>query len=126
MQRSKASISSRQHAAVSSSSSMDLSPTTTAARKGIKLNDPSLNYVSSASCAPKNSADNNNSVTGAVVPNVFVIREIDFNDSENFLYSPNIKEIALKNKWWEENTPFDFTKIYSGGEYHHQYYSGRR
>ena len=65
MHRSKASISSRQHAAVSSSS-MDLSPTTTAARKGIKLNDPSLNYVSS-SCAPKNIADNN-SITGAVVP----------------------------------------------------------
>ncbi|KAL7457646.1 hypothetical protein ACHAWC_009208, partial [Mediolabrus comicus] len=68
MQRSKASMSSRQHAAVSSSSSMDLSPTTTAARKGIKLNDPSLKeYVSSSCAAPKNSADNNN-VTGAVVP----------------------------------------------------------
>ena len=62
----------------------------------------------------------------AIVPNVFVIREIDFNDSDNFLYSPNIKDIALKNGWWEENTPFDFTKIYSGGEYKHQYYSGRR
>ena len=61
-----------------------------------------------------------------VVPNVFVIREIDFNDADNFLFSPNIKEIALKHGWWEENTPFDFTKIYSGGEYHHQYYSGRR
>ena len=61
-----------------------------------------------------------------VVPNVFVLREIDFNDKENFLYSANIQSIAEKNGWWKQGEPFDFTKIYSGGEYHHRYYSGRR
>ena len=61
-----------------------------------------------------------------VVPNVFVLREIDFEDPDNFLFSPNIKTIAKDRGWWVEGEPFDFTKIYSGGEYNHRYYSGRR
>ena len=62
----------------------------------------------------------------AVVANAYVIREIDFSDSVNFLYSPNIRSIALRLKLWSPGESFDFTKIYSGGEYGHKYYSGRR
>lgn len=46
----------------------------------------------------------------ATVDNMFVIRVIDF-DSPDFMYSKNIKQIALDNKLWKEDTPFDFTKI---------------
>lgn len=47
----------------------------------------------------------------AVVANTFVIRLIDFEDHENFMYSSNIKDVALQNKWWKQKTPFDFTLI---------------
>ena len=61
-----------------------------------------------------------------VVPNIFVIREIDVTDTENYLASANIFDIAKKNGWWDGKETFDFTKVYSGGEYNHRYYSGRR
>lgn len=62
----------------------------------------------------------------SVVANMFVIREINFDDKDNFMWSTTIKEIALKNNLWKENTPLDFSGIYSDGEYAHKYYSGRR
>eukprot|EP00441_Pelagodinium_beii_P026643 CAMPEP_0197679560 /NCGR_PEP_ID=MMETSP1338-20131121/91873_1 /TAXON_ID=43686 ORGANISM="Pelagodinium beii, Strain RCC1491" /NCGR_SAMPLE_ID=MMETSP1338 /ASSEMBLY_ACC=CAM_ASM_000754 /LENGTH=637 /DNA_ID=CAMNT_0043260627 /DNA_START=114 /DNA_END=2027 /DNA_ORIENTATION=- len=61
----------------------------------------------------------------AVIANMFIIREIDFNDSSNFMYSSNIKTIAQERGWWTGGA-FDFTWIYSEGEYDHKYYSGRR
>ena len=62
----------------------------------------------------------------SIVANMYIIREIDFNNSDKFLYSSNIKDIAIKHNLWTKGTPFDFTKIYSDGEYKHKYYSGRR
>jgi len=45
----------------------------------------------------------------AVVANLFVIREIDFNDSNNFMYSKNIKDVAIKRGYWKDGEKFDFT-----------------
>ena len=61
-----------------------------------------------------------------VVPNIFVVRNIDLDDSDNYLASSNIFDIARKNGWWDGKVDFDFTKVYSAGEYNHRYYSGRR
>ena len=64
----------------------------------------------------------------AVVPNVFIIREIDPDDSENFLYSKSVYRVATELGWWDKSDGnlLDFTAMYSDGEYSHKYYSGRR
>jgi dipeptidase len=62
----------------------------------------------------------------AVVANMYVIRDIDFDDGYTFLYSKEIKTIAQHFHLWSPGKPFDFVKIYSDGEYAHKYYSGRR
>lgn len=56
----------------------------------------------------------------AVVANSFVIREMDLSDPENFLGSTNIETIALELNLWKRGTPFDFSRIYSKGEYNHK------
>jgi dipeptidase len=61
-----------------------------------------------------------------VVANMFTIREVDFNDKDNYILSPNLIDAAKEHGWWKEGEPFDFTKMYSAGEYAHKYYSGRR
>jgi len=61
-----------------------------------------------------------------VVPNVFVIREVDPDDTENVMHSPNMLSVARKLGWWDGHSPFDFTAVYSPGEYMHPYYAGRR
>mmetsp|Transcript_120690 Transcript_120690/g.341273 ORF Transcript_120690/g.341273 Transcript_120690/m.341273 type:complete len:588 (-) Transcript_120690:143-1906(-) len=61
-----------------------------------------------------------------VVANMFTIREVDPNDKKNYILSPNIFDVARTQSWWKEGQPLDFTKMYSGGEYSHKYYSGRR
>jgi len=40
------------------------------------------------------------------------VREIDFDDPDNFMYSANIKEVAEKQGWWKPGEPFDFAEIY--------------
>lgn len=63
-----------------------------------------------------------------VVPNAFIIREIDPNDPNNFMYSDTVFSVATDLGWWDPSSdaPLDFTAMYSDGEYAHKYYSGRR
>ena len=62
----------------------------------------------------------------AVVPNIFIIRDIDLTDTANFLGSASLYTVAKAKGWWTPGTPLDFTAVYSDGEYAHKYYSGRR
>ena len=65
----------------------------------------------------------------SVLANMFVIRQVDPDDSDNFLMSDSVHSVAKDYGWWkskEEDSLLDFTKIYSDGEYAHKYYSGRR
>ncbi|EEQ99840.1 conserved hypothetical protein [Perkinsus marinus ATCC 50983] len=61
-----------------------------------------------------------------IVPNVFVIREIDPTDGDNFMFSDNIFDIALRLGWWDGQGLLDFAATYSVSEYNNPYYSGRR
>lgn len=61
-----------------------------------------------------------------VVANMFTIRVVDPKDKDNYILSPNLFDVARHKGWWKEGEPFDFTKMYSQGEYAHKYYSGRR
>ncbi|EKX54792.1 hypothetical protein GUITHDRAFT_159096 [Guillardia theta CCMP2712] len=61
-----------------------------------------------------------------IVANMFIIREVNLADSENFLGSPNMFSIAQSKGWWTPGSKFDFTAIFSDGEYAHKFYTGRR
>ncbi|KAG7400193.1 hypothetical protein PHYBOEH_006732 [Phytophthora boehmeriae] len=63
------------------------------------------------------------------VANQFVIRELDLSNPSEFLASPNIHDVAIRNNIWkpDEGTPFDFTRVYAHPRAEtHQYYSTRR
>ena len=65
----------------------------------------------------------------AVLANMFVIREVDPQDKDNFMMSESVHQVALDYQWWNGEKVdglLDFTKVYSDGEYAHKYYSGRR
>jgi dipeptidase len=62
----------------------------------------------------------------AVVANMFSIREIDLDDSANFLGRKDLWDLAKEYGLYTEGDPKDFTKTFSDGEYAHKYYSGRR
>jgi dipeptidase len=65
----------------------------------------------------------------AVVANMFTIRDVDLTDTQgqHFLYSDSMVSIALEKGWWKESDgAFDFTRIYSYGEYYAQGYSSNR
>lgn len=61
-----------------------------------------------------------------VAANEFRIREIR-KDAPDMLYSKNVFDIARKKGWWKPaDGALDWAKTYSGGEFHHPYYSLRR
>lgn len=62
----------------------------------------------------------------AVVANMFSIRDVDLQDTDNFLGRQDMWEIAFKQGLWSPGEPKDFTATFSDGEYAHKYYSGRR
>mmetsp|Transcript_68111 Transcript_68111/g.134414 ORF Transcript_68111/g.134414 Transcript_68111/m.134414 type:complete len:606 (+) Transcript_68111:101-1918(+) len=62
----------------------------------------------------------------AVAANMFIIREIDFTDPINFLYSSSVHTVAQAKGWWRPGCSLDFTATYSDGEYAQKFYSGRR
>jgi dipeptidase len=62
----------------------------------------------------------------AVVSNMFSIREMDMEDTDNFMGRRDMWEIAAKHGLYTPGTPKDFTATFSDGEYSHKYYSGRR
>jgi dipeptidase len=62
----------------------------------------------------------------AVVANMFSVREVDLNDTENYLGRADMWEIAEKEGLYTAGAVKDFTATFSDGEYAHKYYSGRR
>eukprot|EP00565_Helicotheca_tamesis_P002606 CAMPEP_0185726802 /NCGR_PEP_ID=MMETSP1171-20130828/2673_1 /TAXON_ID=374046 /ORGANISM="Helicotheca tamensis, Strain CCMP826" /LENGTH=615 /DNA_ID=CAMNT_0028395223 /DNA_START=115 /DNA_END=1962 /DNA_ORIENTATION=- len=64
----------------------------------------------------------------AVLANIFVIREVDPSDTDNFLMSKSVHDVAMDKGWWDPNDGklLDFTGIYSDGESSHKFYNGRR
>ena len=61
----------------------------------------------------------------AVLANMFVLRELDPSDTENFMMSASVHSVAKEYQWWDEASGelLDFTKVYSDGEYAHKFYS---
>ncbi len=49
------------------------------------------------------------------VPNCYTIRQIDFDDRDNFICSPGLVEYAVERGWYEpeEGQEFDFARAYS-------------
>lgn len=65
----------------------------------------------------------------SVIANSFIIREMDLSNSDRFLASPGIQEIAQSQGWWEpEKGAFDFTASfgYTGEGPLYPLYTGRR
>jgi dipeptidase len=72
----------------------------------------------------------------SAAPNSFIIRKMRLDDPDNFMYSENIKDLALANGWWSDQDKdpqeFDFFGTYGSQatEAHQKsvdtYYSGRR
>lgn len=62
----------------------------------------------------------------AVVANCFTITKIDLSDSDNFLGSTNMQQVAMETGNWDGEGDFDFSAAFSPGEYSHPYYSSRR
>ncbi|MBN1345506.1 MAG: C69 family dipeptidase [Phycisphaerae bacterium] len=59
--------------------------------------------------------------------NEFRTREIDTNDPNNVLYSPNLFTVTQAAGWYDPNSgPLDWLRTVSPGEYNHPYYSLRR
>ncbi|KAF0694904.1 Aste57867_14246 [Aphanomyces stellatus] len=48
-----------------------------------------------------------------IVPNTFVIRELNLTDSANFLASANVHAFAYAQGWADPSRPFDFTAAYA-------------
>uniref|UniRef100_K3W6W8 Peptidase n=1 Tax=Globisporangium ultimum (strain ATCC 200006 / CBS 805.95 / DAOM BR144) TaxID=431595 RepID=K3W6W8_GLOUD len=65
----------------------------------------------------------------SAVANAFVIREMDLNDTDNFMASPNVHAFAQEMGWWRpEDGVFDFTAAYGFRDFDptRPLYTGRR
>merc|ERR550532_3921366 len=62
----------------------------------------------------------------AVVPNVYVIREVDPANRRDFRVSSNALYVAKDLGFWDGQGAFDFARAFSLGEYNSPHYSGRR
>lgn len=65
------------------------------------------------------------------VTNGLTVREVDFADNDNFLFSTTMRDVALRHNLWHNGIPFDFTKIFGAGGIGEprigpQYYVSRR
>ena len=56
----------------------------------------------------------------AIVSNTFSIREVDLNDRENFIASPDLIDYAIERGWYdpEKDGAFDFARAYASEEAH--------
>ncbi|HSK68062.1 MAG TPA: C69 family dipeptidase [Candidatus Limnocylindria bacterium] len=54
------------------------------------------------------------------------ITEIDFDDSENFLYSTDITVLPEQMGWWKAGEPFNFADIFNPEPYGAPFYQSRR
>lgn len=60
-----------------------------------------------------------------VLANMFIIREVDPDDKDNFMIGSLVHSVAIDYGWWKPaDGLLDFTRVYSDGEYSHKYYSG--
>lgn len=62
----------------------------------------------------------------AIIPNFYTIRQIRFDDPENFMGSPDIIDYAIKNGWYDEKRdgPFDFKKTFFRPGYRQPVFDG--
>lgn len=58
--------------------------------------------------------------------NIFRIGEVDFADSDNFMYSEDIIDYAKKMGWYDGSEPFNFAKVYAASEKLNDPYNTRR
>ncbi|WP_083465677.1 dipeptidase [Salidesulfovibrio brasiliensis] len=61
-----------------------------------------------------------------VAANEFRIRDVVWDDPDNFLYSTHLKSGLKAVGWWDGKTRLDWLRAVSPGEYNHPYYSLRR
>lgn len=56
----------------------------------------------------------------AIIANTFTIREINLEDTVNFICSPDIIDYAIKRGWYdpEKNGDFDFSEAYASEKHH--------
>ncbi len=55
-----------------------------------------------------------------ILANTFTIRDVNLNDPENFICSPDLIDYAIKRGWYdpEKERKFDFAKAYADEKYH--------
>lgn len=53
----------------------------------------------------------------AFIANAFIIRSVPEEPSQNFIFSPALREIAQAAGWWEPGTEFDFVKVFAVPEF---------
>lgn len=51
---------------------------------------------------------------------------IDFNDSENFMWSTDITALPKQLGWWSDGEDFNFTQIFNPEPYGYEFYASRR